>query len=343
VEKGEFVSFLGPSGCGKTTTLRMIAGFIEPTEGEICIGGERVNELPPYQRDTGMVFQNYALFPHMTVFDNIAFGLRYHKVPKSQVGDRVQEMLKLVRLEGRERNKPSELSGGQQQRIALARALVIKPKVLLLDEPLSNLDAKLREGLRIELRQIQRQVGITSIFVTHDQAEALALSDRIVVMNEGRIVQVGSPSDIYEGPDSVFVGKFIGQSNILKGEISSLSGNHAIVQLAGNLKIGAYNTQDFKAGDPVKVLIRSERIRATGTTVRGHLHGGIHLDSGMNILKGTLENFTYLGDNIYLYVRLENQETILAIEQTDETTSYHRNGAVYLEIRFTSCRLLAMD
>ena len=149
VEKGEFVSFLGPSGCGKTTTLRMIAGFIEPTEGEICIGGERVNELPPYQRDTGMVFQNYALFPHMTVFDNIAFGLRYHKVPKSQVGDRVQEMLKLVRLEGRERNKPSELSGGQQQRIALARALVIKPKVLLLDEPLSNLDAKLREGLRI--------------------------------------------------------------------------------------------------------------------------------------------------------------------------------------------------
>lgn len=335
VEKGEFVSFLGPSGCGKTTTLRMIAGFIEPTAGEVFIQGQKVNDLPPYYRDTGMVFQNYALFPHMTVFDNIAFGLRYRKTPKDEIGDRVREMLQLVRLPGLEDRKPSELSGGQQQRIALARALIIKPKVLLLDEPLSNLDAKLREGLRIELRQIQREVGITSIFVTHDQEEALTLSDRVIVMNEGEIVQTGTPYEVYESPQSLFVGRFLGQSNLFEGKVLSNEGGEPIVQLQGGLTLGASTMESVKEGDTVKVLIRAERIGVLEKTVRKHREGG------MNVLKGTIENFSYLGSNIYYYIRLDNNETLLAIEQASEVAPHSRGYSVDLEIRFTSCILLS--
>ncbi|MBW2059802.1 MAG: ABC transporter ATP-binding protein [Deltaproteobacteria bacterium] len=334
VEEGEFVSFLGPSGCGKTTTLRMIAGFIEPTAGEIFIQGRKVNDLPPYQRDTGMVFQNYALFPHMTVFDNIAFGLRYRKTPKNEIEQRVREMLRLVRLPGLEDRKPSELSGGQQQRIALARALVIKPKVLLLDEPLSNLDAKLREGLRVELRQIQQEVGITSIFVTHDQEEALTLSDRVIVMNEGEIVQTGTPFEVYENPQSLFVGRFLGQSNLFECKVLSIQADEAVVQLKGGLTLGAVVREGVEEGDTVKVLIRAERIRVSEKSSRKHREGG------MNVLRGTIENVSYLGSNIYYYLRLDNQETLLAIEQTEEMAPHSRGGSVDLEIRFTSCIIL---
>jgi putative spermidine/putrescine transport system ATP-binding protein len=331
-EKGEFISFLGPSGCGKTTTLRMIAGFIEPTEGDVFIKGQKVNHVPPNQRDTGMVFQNYALFPHMNVFDNIAFGLRYRNVPKSEYKQRVREMLQLVRLPHIEERKPSQLSGGQQQRIALARAMIIKPKVLLFDEPLSNLDAKLRENLRVELRQIQKEVGITAIFVTHDQEEALALSDRIVVMKDGEITQIGSPFDIYENPISEFVGDFIGQSNFIDGRVQSIASDRTVVALRGDLQIAVNSTENLQVNDPVKVLIRAERIRVLSSDT------GMSAAVDRNQLAGTVEEFSYLGSNVYYYVRLANKERVLAIEQTGEKAPFKRNDPVILQFGASSCR-----
>lgn len=332
VDKGEFISFLGPSGCGKTTTLRMIAGFIEPTKGDIYIQGRRVNDVPPYRRDTGMVFQNYALFPHMTVFDNIAFGLRYRKVPKREIRSRVEEMLRLVQLPGVEGRKPAQLSGGQQQRIALARALVIRPKVLLFDEPLSNLDAKLREELRVELRQIQRNVGITSIFVTHDQEEALALSDRIVVMDRGQITQVGTPAEIYEDPASPFVGEFIGQSNFLDGTVRTPDGEVTAVDLGGGLTVRTAPGEPVQAGDPVRVLVRAERVNVSREPP------GAEGAKGLNVWEGTVETVTYLGSKVHYYVRIGSGHRILAIEQTEERRPLQEGETAYLEVGFKSCR-----
>jgi putative spermidine/putrescine transport system ATP-binding protein len=331
-EEGEFISFLGPSGCGKTTTLRMIAGFIEPTAGEILIKGQKVNRVPPHQRDTGMVFQNYALFPHMNVFDNIAFGLRYRNVPKSEYKQRVREMLQLVHLPHIEGRRPSQLSGGQQQRIALARAMIIKPKVLLFDEPLSNLDAKLRENLRVELRQIQKEVGITAIFVTHDQEEALALSDRIVVMKDGQITQIGSPFDIYEKPVSEFVGDFIGQSNFIDGRVQSIAAARTVVSLPGDLRLTVNSTEDLQVDDPVKILIRAERIRVLPSDA------DIGAGDDCNNFDGTVEELSYLGSNVYYYVRLANKERVLAIEQTGEKAPFARNDPVILQFGVSSCR-----
>jgi spermidine/putrescine ABC transporter ATP-binding subunit len=219
IERGEFYTFLGPSGCGKTTLLRTIAGFIAPEEGTVYLDGERVNYLPPWKRDVGMVFQNYALWPHMTVFENVAFGLRERKIARSQITRRVMQALEQVDLKGTEKRRPSELSGGQQQRVALARTLVIQPRALLLDEPLSNLDAKLRAEMRIELLKLQRDLGITTIYVTHDQEEALALSTRIAVMNLGKVVQEGEPREIYERPRGEFVAAFVGKSNLFLGAV----------------------------------------------------------------------------------------------------------------------------
>ncbi|UCF91051.1 MAG: ABC transporter ATP-binding protein [Desulfobacterales bacterium] len=331
VEAGEFVSFLGPSGCGKTTTLRMIAGFLEPTEGEIFIQGQKVNDLPPYHRDSGMVFQNYALFPHMTVFDNIAFGLRYRKVPKNEIKDRVMQMLQLVQLPGLEGRRPAQLSGGQQQRIALARALVIKPKLLLFDEPLSNLDAKLREQLRVELRQIQQEVGITSIFVTHDQEEALSLSDRIVVMNAGEMIQSGTPYEIYEKPQSLFVGEFIGQSSFIDGRVAAVQGTETLVELGNGLTMGVSGVGAIAKGDKVKILIRAERISVMQDSAQKHLEGRL------NVLKGVITDVSYLGSNIYYYVRIENNAQFLVIDQMGEKSPLKKNDAVCLEIGFKSC------
>ncbi|MCG7333718.1 ABC transporter ATP-binding protein [Sporosarcina sp. ACRSM] len=219
IKEGEIMSFLGPSGCGKSTTLNMIAGFLEVDRGKIEVAGESVHLLPPHKREMGMVFQNYALFPHMTVFDNVAYGLKIRKVKKQEIRKRVLEGLEMVRLAGYENRYPKELSGGQQQRVSLARALVIKPKLLLLDEPLSNLDAKLRQEMREEIVDIQKKVGITTIFVTHDQEEALAISDRIAVMYDGRIEQVDIPSAIYNNPKTDFVSEFIGEVNQVKGKV----------------------------------------------------------------------------------------------------------------------------
>ena len=228
IEPGSFVTLLGPSGCGKTTTLRMIAGFESPDEGEIYLGEEPINELTPNKRDTAMVFQSYALLPHYNVFDNVAYGLKLRKVPKDEIKERVMKILELVELSGMEGRMTNQLSGGQQQRVALARALVIEPSVLLFDEPLSNLDAKLRVSMRTEIRRIQQEVGITAIYVTHDQSEAMALSDKIIIMNKGVVAQMGTPQEIYYHPVNEFVADFIGEANFLKGKLTKLGGKAAL-------------------------------------------------------------------------------------------------------------------
>ena len=226
IQKGDFYTFLGPSGCGKTTLLRMIAGFTTPEEGDIYFDEQRMNDIPPWERNVGMVFQSYALWPHLSVFDNIAFGLRERKVPKAAIQDKVYAALKMVNLEGLEKRRPSQLSGGQQQRVALARTLVIEPRLLLLDEPLSNLDAKLRVQMRNELLRLQRELGITTIYVTHDQEEALAISTRIAVMSEGVVVQQGTPKEIYEIPSTQTVADFVGTSNFLEGKVAKIDGDY---------------------------------------------------------------------------------------------------------------------
>ncbi len=234
IEPGSFVTLLGPSGCGKTTTLRMIAGFESPDEGEIYLGDQAINALTPNKRDTAMVFQSYALLPHYNVFDNVAYGLKLRKVPKEEIRQRVMHILDLVELTGMEGRMTNQLSGGQQQRVALARALVIEPSVLLFDEPLSNLDAKLRVSMRTEIRRIQQEVGITAIYVTHDQSEAMALSDEIIIMNGGVIAQMGTPQEIYYRPNSEFVADFIGEANFLKGTMTGTDGGHAILEIDGS-------------------------------------------------------------------------------------------------------------
>ena len=239
IAKGEFVTLLGPSGCGKTTILRSIAGLVQPTGGEISVAGRRIDNIPIHKRNIGLVFQNYALFPHKSIFDNIAFGLKYRNVEKSVIAQKVKRALDMVRLPGVEKKLPSEMSGGQQQRVALARAIVIEPDVLLLDEPLSALDANLREEMRTELKIIQREVGITTIFVTHDQDEALAMSDRIVVMNKGLIEQVGTPEEVYRRPESRFVASFLGQSNLLSARVSSVNGGSALLRLENGVELAA--------------------------------------------------------------------------------------------------------
>ena len=255
--EGEFLSLLGPSGCGKTTTLSLIAGFVEPTAGRILIDGEDVTGRPAHLRGLGVVFQSYALFPHLSVFENVAFGLRERRVPSAEIGRRVNEALDLVHLEGAGRQRPAELSGGMQQRVALARALVYRPRVVLLDEPLAALDKKLREGMRDELRAIQRSVGITTVFVTHDQGEALGLSDRIAVMSRGRIEQLGAPREIYERPASRFVADFIGASTVLRGRAVARD----LVALSPGLTIRVAAGEALSAGEEVELAIRPERVR----------------------------------------------------------------------------------
>jgi spermidine/putrescine ABC transporter ATP-binding subunit len=263
VGRGEFVSLLGPSGCGKTTTLRMIAGYLKPDRGRILLEGRDVTRVQPYRRDIGMVFQSYALFPHMNVADNVAFGLRMRRLPKRDILERVTEVLRQVRLEGLADRRPAELSGGQQQRVALARATVIRPRLLLLDEPLSNLDAKLRKSMQIEIRSLQESLGITTIHVTHDQSEALSLSDRVVIMNQGEIQQVGSPREVYTKPRNTFVADFVGESNLLSGHIAEVGpGTDAItVELDSGERLQAPAFPAAHAGARLSVVVRPEAIR----------------------------------------------------------------------------------
>ncbi|MFC3286113.1 ABC transporter ATP-binding protein [Litchfieldella rifensis] len=272
IAQGEFVSLLGPSGCGKTTTLQMIAGFVEPTRGRILMNGDDITARKPNQRGIGIVFQSYALFPHMTVAENVRFGLEMRQVPVDECHRRVAEALELVRLDHLDDRYPRELSGGQRQRVALARALVIKPPLLLLDEPLSNLDAKLRENMQIELRAIQQQVGTTTLMVTHDQSEALSLSDRVVVMNQGRVVQVDDPFNAYERPNDTFVSSFVGKTNLLAGDIGSVQDGNASITL------GDYTLEMPFAGDlhsnRIQLSIRPEKLELTDSD-NGHLQGKV--------------------------------------------------------------------
>jgi spermidine/putrescine ABC transporter ATP-binding subunit len=287
------LSLLGPSGCGKTTTLHLIAGFLEPTAGQILIEGEEVTEVPAYRRGLGIVFQNYALFPHMSVAKNIAFGLRMRRRPRAEIQRRVREALALVRLSGYEDFRPRQLSGGQQQRVALARALVFQPKVLLLDEPLAALDKKLRDEMRTELVEIQQQVGITTVFVTHDQQEALALSDRIAVMARGRIEQVGEARTIYHRPATRFVADFIGASNILPVRVIGREEQGVAVALdgAGRLLVRA---GEAAAGTSLEILVRPERVEVLPAEPPG----------AANVLKGIVDRVTFLGESAEAWVRV---------------------------------------
>jgi iron(III) transport system ATP-binding protein len=257
IAPGSFVTLLGPSGCGKTTTLRMIAGFESPDEGEIYLDEKPINALTPNQRDTAMVFQSYALLPHYNVFDNVAYGLKLRKLPKDEIHKRVMNILDLVELTGMEGRMTNQLSGGQQQRVALARALVIEPSVLLFDEPLSNLDAKLRVSMRTEIRRIQQEVGITAIYVTHDQSEAMALSDNIIIMNQGVVAQMGTPQEIYYHPNSEFVADFIGEANFLKGKLEKLNGSTATLNIHGS-SVEAVPKEDMTIGQEYTMVLRPE-------------------------------------------------------------------------------------
>ena len=295
IEPGSFVTLLGPSGCGKTTTLRMIAGFESPDEGEIYLGDEAINELTPNKRDTAMVFQSYALLPHYNVFDNVAYGLKLRKVPKDEIKRRVMEILDLVELTGMEGRMTNQLSGGQQQRVALARALVIEPSVLLFDEPLSNLDAKLRVSMRTEIRRIQQRVGITAIYVTHDQSEAMALSDNIIIMNKGVVAQMGTPQEIYYHPKNEFVADFIGEANFLRGTMTGRDGKYAVLNMQGNaLKVPGRD--DMEKGREYTVVLRPE---AASLADRGGLPCRVVLSCFM----GSYQNYhVMVGDTL---VKLE--------------------------------------
>ena len=292
IQPGEFVTLLGPSGCGKTTTLRMIAGFESPDEGEIYLGDEAINELTPNKRDTAMVFQSYALFPHMNIFDNVAYGLKLRHVPKAEIRTKVFDMLKLVGLEGMENRFTNQLSGGQQQRVALARALIVEPGVLLFDEPLSNLDAKLRVYMRTEIRRIQQQFGITAVYVTHDQSEAMSISDQIIIMNKGVIAQMGTPQEIYYSPASEFVADFIGEANFLKVQVDGVESDVVNVNLGGIRFPVKRPAGAVAKGEEHTLMLRPEGIRVSD-------HGILPCKVVLSCFMGSYQNYhVMVGDTL---------------------------------------------
>lgn len=290
IRNGEFFSLLGSSGCGKTTSLRMIAGFEWPTSGEVYIGDVEMGHKPPFLRPVNTVFQNYALFQHMTVQENIAFGLEMHNVPKTEINKRVDEALAMIKLSGLGKRKPKQLSGGQQQRVALARALVNRPSVLLLDEPLGALDLKLRKEMQVELKALQQEVGITFIYVTHDQEEALTMSDRIAVMSHGKVMQMASAVEIYERPNCKFVAEFIGESNFLEGKVTSVEKDVVSAYVpALNAELSGIRTSDFAVGQTASISIRPEKIRLSPVSVLNH-----------NCFEGKVVNTTYIGSDTHI-------------------------------------------
>ena len=292
IAPGDFITLLGPSGCGKTTTLRMIAGFESPDEGEIYLGDEAINELTPNKRDTAMVFQSYALFPHMNIFDNVAYGLKLRGVPKPEIRTKVFDMLKLVGLEGMENRYTNQLSGGQQQRVALARALIVEPGVLLFDEPLSNLDAKLRVYMRTEIRRIQQQFGITAVYVTHDQSEAMSISDKIIIMNRGRIAQMGTPHEVYYKPADEFVADFIGEANFLKVNVVSVEQDTVTVD-CGGIRFPVKKPEKAVApGEEHTLMLRPEGVRVASS-------GILPVKIALSCFMGSYQNYhTMLGDTL---------------------------------------------
>lgn len=312
VENGKFVTLLGPSGCGKTTLLRVIAGFNQPVSGEIYIKGERVDRDPPYKRDIGLVFQSYALFPHMTVFNNVSYGLKIRKLSTSETKDRVREALELVRLSGYEDRLPRQLSGGEQQRIAMARALVIRPKILLLDEPLSNLDLKLRQHLRLEIKSIQSKTGLTTLYVTHDQTEALVMSDQVAVLSNGVIQQLGSPIHIYEHPTNRFVADFVGEGNVFEGHFSK----QRLMVFITDDGLGIEVSEDRTAGAEEKSLlyVRPEKISIS------------KVPSELNSFPGKIRLIVYEGPTVRYSITLTPKRDILAIAQITDLAALRNVG-----------------
>ena len=332
VPRGQMLGLLGPSGCGKTTTLRMIAGLVPIDRGRLIVDGRELSATPPHRRDIGLVFQNYALFPHMTVGENVAFGLEMRGVPRGEIRGRVEEALAMVRLPGFAERKPRDMSGGQQQRVSLARALVIRPRLLLLDEPLSNLDAKLRDEMRIEIREIQQKLGITTVFVTHDQVEALTMCDLVGVMNKGRLAQLGSPNDIYERPASMFVADFVGRINRLPCTVVD----------AGRVRAGDHlwrcDTRGLPAG-PAVAVIRPHRIHLTAN------RDPSLLSAATNSASGTVRGVTYIGDVVQFDVALNGGGTVLRVEQhtRGEGLRHHQGDAVLCEWAPEDMRVFAAD
>jgi spermidine/putrescine transport system ATP-binding protein len=329
IQEGEFFSLLGPSGCGKTTTLRMIAGFEEPTQGEISVAGEPVHGVPPYRRPVNTVFQSYAIFPHLNVFDNVAFGLRRSGVKGEELRQRVTEACAMVQLEGFEKRKPGMLSGGQQQRVALARALVNRPKVLLLDEPLGALDLKLRKEMQLELKSLQHEVGITFVYVTHDQEEALTMSDRIAVMNEGKAQQVADPATLYELPKNRFVASFIGQTNVFSGTVESASAERVTLRTRAGSSIEAVapEGETVEAGSEAHAAVRPEKVRFGG--------------EGDNVVPVRIKQVVYLGVSTQYIGELEGGGTLVLYQQNvHEGTGPREGDEVSVTWEARNCRVL---
>ena len=334
IPEGNFVTLLGPSGCGKTTTLRMVAGLLDPTEGEILIKGRKVNDVPIHKRNLGLVFQNYALFPHKTIAENVAFGLKYRGVSKQDARKRVQGALELVQLPGVGDRYPKQLSGGQQQRIALARAIVIEPDVLLLDEPLSALDANLREDMRVELKRIQERIGVTTIFVTHDQSEALAMSDQIVVMSAGRVEQVGAPEDVYNTPASEFVANFLGASNILPARCVGRDGDAAVLETEtfGRVPVPAAKAPNVSGEGPAKLVVRAEKLQLSPREAPA---------DGVVAVDATVEAVDYQGQAVRYFVRAGDRH-LQAINMIDERP-FAEGAPVSLRLRPRDCAALPVS
>ncbi|MCA1669955.1 MAG: ABC transporter ATP-binding protein [Thermomicrobia bacterium] len=332
VQDKEFITLLGPSGCGKTTTLRILAGFLTPDGGEVAVDGVVISSqrsvVPPEKRRMGMVFQNYAVWPHMTVFENVAFGLKLEKVNRTETRRRVEEALRMVGLEGLGARYPAMLSGGQQQRVALARSLVVEPAILLLDEPLSNLDAKLRERMRVELKDLQRRTGITFVYVTHDQAEAMALSDRIAVMNGGRLQQFGTPREIYERPANLFVADFMGSVNTVSGKLVNDGGIARVEIGAGHALVATLHDGADRAGGAVTVVIRPEAIRLCAAEPA----------TKENVLRGIIAETTFLGNFVDYRIDVAG---VRLHAQSDHRTLFDTGAAVYLTIPARECIAMA--
>lgn len=319
IKKGEFLTILGSSGCGKTTTLRMIAGFEDPTEGSILIGGKHAEHLPPNRRDVNTVFQNYALFPHLTIRENIGFGLKLKKVNKREIDERVENIIKLVKLEEHADKSPDQLSGGQKQRVAIARAIVNNPSVLLLDEPLGALDLKLRKEMQLELKQLQKQLKITFVYVTHDQEEALTMSDRIVVMNKGKIEQIGTSREIYEKPATKFVAKFIGETNLFEDATVRMVEKDGYKVSIGNQMITASSDHSFCSEELVHISIRPENMKVTRKPLEGREYMKVAYDSTI-----------YVGNITKNVTVLSNGKKIIATKFSGDTTMFEKGEEVYV-------------
>jgi putative spermidine/putrescine transport system ATP-binding protein len=331
IAPGEFVTLLGPSGSGKTTTLMMLAGFEIPTAGEIYVDDDPIAAIPPYRRNIGMVFQNYALFPHMTVGENIAFPLQMRKMSRSEITHKTQEVLQLVGLPGYEGRYPRQLSGGQQQRVAVARALVFNPRVLLMDEPLGALDKQLRERLQLEIKALHDQLGVTIIYVTHDQEEALVMSDRIAVMNDGHIEQCGPPTELYDEPSTRFVATFIGESNFIEGTIARLDGSTVCVTAPGLGELRAPLKPGFSAGEPVALTVRPEKIVASENGAA----------PAMNAIAATVEDVVFVGEMRRYVVALPGgQRLILKAQNRSGIKNYERGDAINVAWNVEDCRLV---